>query len=148
MKIFEIHETVGVLIPRGLPNITYLTVPFSLGIGTIPHWVSLSVSRTSWDQAVKQQFLNPNLFAPIICYGVDILAVFFPLEIGAWRNTSLKCSFLEQWKALSCSAATQAHLKLSLLTHHRSLKSEPQLFLYLKGSNKKTQSQSCLSNWY
>ena len=41
---------------------------------------------------------------------------------------------------------TEAHFTLSLLTHHRSVKCEPQLFFYLKESVKKTQSQVWLSS--
>lgn len=149
MKIFGIHKTPAALIPRGLLNILYLKVPFFLGLGTVLCWVSPSVTWMCWDQAVKWQFLNSLLFAHFICCIVSFLSVFFPLEIRTWTNTSLKPSFLKQWKVLLCFCShPEARFQLSLLTYHESLKFEPQLFFYLKPSTKKKKTQIWLPNHY
>ena len=54
INIFGIQETPAALIPRGLSNNIYLTVPFPLVIGTLLWGLGFSSHHQSWNRARKQ----------------------------------------------------------------------------------------------
>lgn len=114
INIFGIQEPPAALIPRGLLNTFPPRAFFSCHRNSA---TGCGVFQLPLSPAVEQGNNNSSSSFYLLCG--QYTSCVFPLEMGAWTNTSLKYSFLKQWKVLWCFGATQKHtFWLSILTYH------------------------------